>query len=191
MDSLCRCRVHDGLAAGCAGFSNFGDTSLPENIYLRTAGKYQSARVGIFRFDSVVDAPRAGGRAADMLYKQLLKDRVFQEFYTEFSGEYPLTLEDRLRVARGKGYDLIIRGRVQSFLEGGMLQSSQVDEAMAVYDAASGKMLWYAEAFEAGDPVMDADHIFWSARARRAPSTRMLMERNSRKFSCLLKTDSR
>ncbi|MDD3082830.1 MAG: hypothetical protein PHW17_11470 [Desulfobacterales bacterium] len=72
-----------------------------------------------------------------------------------------------------------------------MLQSSQVDEAMAVYDAASGKMLWYAEAFEAGDPVMDADHIFWSARARRAPSTRMLMERNSRKFSCLLKTDSR
>lgn len=86
---------------------------------------------------------------------------------------------------------MIIRGRVQSFLEGGMLQSSQVDEAMAVYDAASGKMLWYAEAFEAGDPVMDADHIFWSARARRAPSTRMLMERNSRKFSCLLKTDSR
>ena len=85
------------LAAGCANFSNFGDTSLPENIYLRTAGKYQSARVGIFRFDSVVDAPRAGGRAADMLYKQLLKDRVFQEFYTEFSGEYPLTLEDRLR----------------------------------------------------------------------------------------------
>ncbi len=179
------------LAAGCASFSNFSDTSLPENIHLRTAGKYQSERVGIFRFDSVIDAPRAGEMAADLLYKQLLKDRAFQELYTEFSGEGSLSLEDQLRVARDKGYDLIIRGRVLSFLEGGMLQSSQVDEEMAVYDAASGKMLWYAETFETGDPVMDADHIFWSARARKAPSIRMLMEKNSRKFSCLLKTDSR
>jgi len=66
------------LAAGCASFSNFSDTSLPENIHLRTAGKYQSERVGIFRFDSVIDAPRAGEMAADLLYKQLLKDRAFQ-----------------------------------------------------------------------------------------------------------------
>ena len=176
------------LGSGCAGF---GGSCLPENIHLRTVGHYPSARAAIFRFDSVAYAPRAGEMAADLLYKQLLKDGVFRELCTEFSGEDPLTLEDQLRVAREKGYDLIIRGRVLRILEGGMLESSWVDQEMAVHDAASGKMLWYAEALESGDPVIDADYIFWSARARKAPSTRMLMEKNSRKFSYLLKTDSR
>ena len=176
------------LGSVCAGF---GDSRLPENIHLRTPGNYLSARAAIFRFDSVAYAPRAGEMATDLLCKQLLKDDVFQEFYTAFSGEDPLTLEDPLRAAREKGFDLIIRGRVLNFLEGGMLESSWVDQEMAVYDTASGKMLWYAEAFETGDPAIDADHIFWSARARKAPSTRMLMEKNSRKFSHLLKKDSR
>ena len=94
--------------------------------------------------------------------------------------------ESRLRTAREKGFDLLVTGRVLYLFEGTSQLPSRVDEEIKVIEAATGRILFYAEAREDDPPYIQSDLIIVLIQGRNAPSTMALMERNAQKFSRLL-----
>ena len=155
---------------------------LPEYIYKSPLKNYYSnATVGIFKFQSPVNAPQVGYAAASTLHKRLLQNKVFSKVVQEFDVE-DISVENLIKIAKKKHYELIITGIVRYYIEGSSLQESRVDEQIQVIHVPTKETLWYAEAVEIGRPVSSSDYIFFQIENEPAPSAATLMSINAQKI---------
>jgi hypothetical protein len=149
------------------------------------ANHYKGATVGIFLFESPEAAPDTGYVAADIVYRDLLIREWFPRVIPEFE-DYAQDPVYQMRIAKERGYDLIISGRVDYYFDGSELLGSRVDQLLRVHDVETGEMIWSAKASETGSVIYDADRIFYVERGAAAPSTVALMKANSTKFCNML-----
>jgi hypothetical protein len=182
------------LLAGCVAWSTkqasvSQDVPYPEHIYRSpTESHYQDGAVAIFCFESPAHAPFTGCAAAHALYQTLLREEVFRRIALEFGDGQEISLARQMEVALLKGYDLVLTGKVLYYFEGTELQPSRVDERIRVLDPRTGELVWYAEAFQVGEPVSDADYVFYRRKGTPAPSAAALMTSNAEKFANFLQS---
>lgn len=156
--------------------------NLPEYIHKSPLKNYYSnATVGIFKFQSPVNAPQVGHAAASTLHKRLLQNKVFFRVVQEFDVE-DLSFENLIKIAEKKHYELIITGAIRYYLEGSSLQKSRVDQQIHVIHVPTKETIWYAEAVEIGKPVPSSDYIFFKILNEPAPSAASLMNINAQKL---------
>jgi hypothetical protein len=161
--------------------------ALPEHVYTRPTEnlRYGDSTVGIFCFDSPSYAHGSGYEAAQLLYRALMRNAVFNKILSEIDrGE--LGLERQLDIAAEAGYDFIITGEVLYYIGGSDLQRSRVDEQVKVIRVSTQIPVWFAEAVGIGEPVHESDLIFFTKKGKPAPPVTDLMAMNAQKFCNML-----
>jgi len=170
------------------------EVELPEYIYQRPENMdYSQASVAIFRFDgpthvsglTSVLLPDAGYDAAHRLHQQLMQKGAFLKLIPAYDYE-DLNLHEKIELAREKGCDLLITGRVLYYFEGALLSESRVDEEITVIDVKTKKPVWYAESIELGKPIDDDDLLIVIIKGEPAPPASSLLVANAKKFSNML-----
>jgi hypothetical protein len=165
---------------------------LPEEIYVTPQYNYYHnlSKVGLFNFKDPSNAPGLGKAAAQYLYRELLKNKVFLNITFEFDIANIQT-ENLVKIAKAKKYDLIITGDLLHCFEGGNFAKSHVEEEMRIIRVIGKKTktLWYAIAVEIGAPNPSTDYIIIQSEGTPAPSALALMKRNAKKFCSLLQKD--
>ena len=176
------------LWAGCAYQRQveLSPPSQPEQIYVtRQLQDYRQSRVGVFTFSEPSYATGMGRAAAESVYHELLKKRVFFNVTDEdtLSNSCSAFVND---LARSKGYDIAITGELLYYFNGSAFQPSRVIERIKVVHVPTEEILWYATTREIAPPAPDIDFIFFRAMGYPAPPTRLLLERNAEKFCNML-----
>ncbi len=180
------------LMAGCSSsqglFSKQART--PERVYLRPLRNYyQNSAVLVFEFKSPYYAPGSGYAAANILYQTLLKSNTFRKVdFIPKAGT--LNMEDQLNVAREKGADLIITGRVKYYFDGKIYLRSRVDQEIRIISSASNKTHWYAEASSSGKTRPEQDFILVKRKEKKGPAPKELMAENAAKFLVMIRRES-
>ncbi len=160
---------------------------FPENIYvLPEVNSYGSSTVGIFRFIEPPNLHGAGTQAAETVYNELLKNRIFSRITSE-TDYLPQNLKKILRFAKKKGYDLIITGEIFYYFDGSSSMPVHVAESIRVVHVLSGSTVWYAKAIDKAPPVYSSDYIFFKLKGASAPPASLLFERNAKKFCSMIK----
>ena len=161
-------------------------TDLPEHIYTTPEKNYYSTKkVAIFKFSEPPYAQGMGRAAAETLYEELLRNRVFVNVTPELDLS-DIRMEGLIDIARTKNYDLIITGDLLYYFEGSIHQPSRVDERIRVIHVATNNTLWYAEAVDIAPPAPFVDYILIEGRGARAPTAMGLLNRNAEKFCKML-----
>jgi peptidoglycan-associated lipoprotein len=176
------------LLVGCAYQRSvtLSPTGLPEEIFATPQqNNYSTSNVILFKFTEPSFAPEMGKEAAQCLYQELLKNRVFLNVTREL-GVTDIRIEELVEIARSKKYDLLITGDLLYWLEGSLHEPARADEQIRVIDVSTNRTLWYAKAVDIGTPAPYADYIFIEGRGARAPTARTLLKRNAEKFCKML-----
>jgi hypothetical protein len=168
--------------------------TLPEHVYKSPANQdYSQATVAVFRFQGPNLLPMVdyiqlydpGYDAAYRLYQQLLQKDVFRKLIPEYNyGQ--LTLDRKIVIAREKGCELLITGKVLYYFDGSPLLESRVDEEITVIDVKTKEALWYAESVEIGKTIGDCDLYFFRVKGEPAPPASSLLVLNAKKFVNML-----
>ena len=174
------------LLAGCAYQRNvtLPPVDLPEGIFsIPQSNHYGAARVAVFSFSAPSNARGKGKVAALFLCQELEQKGVFAEIVL-LPDIRDMTMRNLINDARIKRYDLIIVGELLYYFEGSLLEPSRVKEEIRVIKVKRGKpqTLWYANATETAPPALSTDYIVAQGKGAPAPSTAVLMRRNSEKF---------
>ncbi len=160
-------------------------TGLPEEIYVTPEENSYFRCVGIFKFREP-SYPRGMGRvASEFVYEELLRNKAFVSVTLE-TDVSDIRQESLVKLARDKGYDLIVTGELLYYFDGSLHQPSRVDERIRVIDVHTKKTLWYAQAMDIGKPAPYTDRILRLGRGARAPTARTLLKRNAEKFCRML-----
>lgn len=160
--------------------------TLIEHIYRHTSlDRMRNARVGVFGFESPINAPMVGFDAANILYHKLLERGVFQQVFPE-SDALNLTIQQQLELAKSRDYDLIITGKVLYYFDGSALEASRVDQQIRIIEVSTGGIFWYAETVEIGETILDSDYLVVEFKGQPAPSALDLMGRNAGKLCSML-----
>jgi hypothetical protein len=159
---------------------------LPEQIYVSPQfDDYSQERVGVFTFSELSYAPGMGRAAAESIYRELLRKRVFSNVTDEaaFSNTYAVSIID---LARSKGYDIAITVELLYYFDGSAFQPSRVAERIKVVHVPTKEILWYAATTEVSTPAPDTDYIFLTGMGYSALPTTLLLQRNAEKLSNML-----
>ncbi|MDY6843955.1 MAG: thrombospondin type 3 repeat-containing protein, partial [Thermodesulfobacteriota bacterium] len=161
----------------------FEFSDIPEQVYLiPQVNDYELSTVGVFRFARPSYASGEMGKvAAEVLYNELLKKKVFLNIVNETELPY-VSVEHMVELARHKGYDLIISGDLLYYFDGSELLPSHIEERIQVVDVPSGKTLWYATAVEVGHPTPPIDFFLFTQEGAGASATTVLFRKNAEKF---------
>jgi tetratricopeptide (TPR) repeat protein len=181
--------------AGCAGKqlripyfhrgpagANLAMPPLPEHIMRRAeVEKHTTAQIGVFRFADLGTNINVGYTAAGMLYQALLEHNTFSAISSEIDSQSsdPAT---QLDIAKQKGYDLMITGRVLQYMDGTLYQESRVDLEMKVYDVKTAEYIWYATATEVDKPIPYKDYYIFKKKGQEPVRPSILIKRNIAKF---------
>jgi len=156
--------------------------SLPERIYQEpTRNAYENARVGIFRFFKPPHQTDVGYDAANSLYQALAQHTIFHTVISELGTQSP-DLAVQLDTARVKGYDLMITGSVDYYLDGTQYQESRVDVAIWAYDVNTAAIVWHAAATARSQPQAGKDYYLYKTKGKIALPAATLIEMNTEKF---------
>ena len=156
--------------------------SLPERIYRQPLrNTYAEAQVGIFRFSAPPHLTDVGYNVANSLYQALGQHTIFRTVTPEFES-LSLDLAIQMKTARSRGYDLIITGMVDQYLDATPYQESRVDVAITVYDVNTGAVVWQAIATAASRPQTGRDYYLYKTKGTRALPAAALIEMNTEKF---------
>ena len=176
------------LLVGCAYQRSvtLSSTELPEEIFaIPQENNYSTSNVALFKFTEPSFAPGMGKEAAQCLYRELLKNRVFLNVTREL-GVADIRIENVIKIARSKKYDLLITGDLLYYHDGSLHQPARADEQIRVIDVSTNRTLWYAKAVDIGTAAPYADYIFIEGRGAHAPTARTLLKRNAEKFCRML-----
>ena len=176
------------LLIGCAyqRSATLSPTGLPEEIFATPQeNNYSTSNVALFKFTEPSFAPRMGKEAAQCLYRELLKNRVFLNVTRELEVA-DIRIENLIKIARSKGYDLLITGDLLYYLDGSLHQPARADEQIRVIEVSTNRTLWYAKAVDIGTAAPYADYILLEGRGAHAPTARTLLKRNAEKFCRML-----
>ena len=155
---------------------------LPEHIMKRSKlEEHNTARIGVFRFTDMGNNIGVGYTAAGMLYQALLKYNTFAVIGSEIDNQ-GADLATQLGIAKQKGYDLMVTGRVLQYLDGTLYQESRVDLELKVYDVMTTENLWYATASAADQPLPNKDYYVFKKKGREPAPPSILIEKNIAKF---------
>jgi len=156
--------------------------SLPERIHQQPPhNSYVNARVGVFRFFEPPHQNDVGYNAANSLYQALTQHTIFRAVISELSIQSP-DLAVQLDTARVKGYDLMITGSVDYYLDGTQYQESRVDVAIWAYDVNTAAIIWHAAATARSQPQAGKDYYLYKTKGKIPLSAATLIEQNTEKF---------
>ncbi len=177
------------FTSGCsilAGRSLVGP-GKPEEVYIApNYNHYRNSKVGVFSFTEPSYAPGTGRAAAQMLCRQLEKNRVFAKTTLEYT-----TIPDKMmEVAKQEKYDLIITGDVLYWFDGSAMEASRVEQEIKVIKPLGKKAttLWRARAAETAWPKPLKDYLLFQKGLSPAPTTMALLMKNSGKFCNMMKS---
>jgi hypothetical protein len=176
------------LTAGCGKKIlplPLGDTaiaSLPERIYQQPEqNRYGNARVGVFRFTEPPQQTNVGYEVANSLYQALAAQTIFHVVTPELGSPSP-DLAVQLDTGRDRGYDLIICGSVDLYLDGTQYQESRVDVTLTAYDVNTAAIVWHAVATASSRPESGKDYYLYKTKGTEPLPAAALIEMNTRKF---------
>jgi len=156
--------------------------SLPEHIYRQPLhNTYANAQVGIFKFSAPPHLTDVGYNVANSLYQALGQYTIFHIVTPEFEPR-SLDLAFQMETARARGYDLIITGMVDYYLDSTQYQESRVDVAITVYDVKTAAVIWQAIATTTSRPTTGRDYILYKTKVKRPLPAAALIEMNTVKF---------
>jgi tetratricopeptide (TPR) repeat protein len=162
------------------------DLPLPEQIHKQPlSNNYRGAKVGIFRFADPENQENVGYWAANRLYQMLLEHHVFSQVYPHLENER-VDQAAQLKIARQKGYDLAIIGRVLRYLNPTLYQEARVDMELMVYRVDDGEILWWATASEVSYPQPQVDYFVYKKRGAMGLPVSTLINNNAAKITNLL-----
>ena len=156
--------------------------SLPERIYRQPLhNTYAEAQVGIFRFFAPPHLIDVGYNVANSLYQALGQQTIFRTVTPEFKPR-SLDLAYQIETARSKGYDLIITGMVDRYLDSTQYQESRVDVAISVYDVNTGAVVWQTIVTADSRPQTGKDYYLYKTKGKKPLPAAALIEMNTAKF---------
>jgi hypothetical protein len=156
--------------------------SLPEYIYKQPLhNTYANAQVGIFKFSAPPHLTDVGYNVANSLYQALGQHTIFHTVTPEFEPR-SIDLAFQMETARAKGYDLIITGMVDHYLDSTQYQESRVDVAITVYDVNTTAIIWQAIATATSRPKAGRDYYLYKTKGKRPLPAAALIEMNTVKF---------
>ena len=162
--------------------------NLPEQIHTESdLDAFENSSVGIFRFTEPGYARDTGKTAAETVYYELRKRRLFGRITNEV--RHPnLGSDDVMDLARANGYDLIITGEVLYYFDGTSELPSRVVERIQVSHVPTQEVLWQATTVEEVSPAEATDYFVAMGKGAPAPPATFLIQRNAEKFCNLLES---
>ena len=159
---------------------------LPEQIHAESPiDAFQDSSVGVFRFTEPAYASGTGKTAAESLYFEMSRRRVFSRVTNEVRHSN-LGSADVMDLARANGYDLVVTGDVIYYFDGTSELPSRVVERMQVSHVPTQEVLWHATTVEEISPAEATDYFVVMGEGAPAPPATLLMQRNAEKFCNLL-----
>ncbi len=150
---------------------------------------YQNSAVLVFEFQAPDYAPEAGYAAADILFQTLLRNNTFGKIdFVPMTGG--LTIEDQLKMARTRGADFIIIGRVKYVFEGRIYLNSRVDQEIRIISSNSNTTHWHAEMSSSGKTRPETNYVLIKRKEVKGPSLKELMAENAVKFVEMIRQGS-
>ncbi|AGW14599.1 hypothetical protein [Megalodesulfovibrio gigas] len=171
------------LTAGCSG-SSFDLASTPvlqieppvtvaysPQVYVHPAQHAERPYTAVFlpfRMQQAMDHSSHYGReVARLFYQTWLSQKLFpvMEFEESISGQHAnFGQSQAVAIARSKGADLAITGRVTRLLAGGSVGKSEVAIRLEIYDARSGQLVWSMAHSGSMESIQTHDYLVFFLR---------------------------
>jgi len=94
-----------------------------------------------------------------------MQDKVFPTLFYEPTQE-GLTTEQAILVARDRGADCVVTGRLAYVLDGGTRSDSSVSLSFEIYDVSSGQRIWSMAQSGRMDPDRGSDFVLFKTENR-------------------------
>ena len=162
--------------------------NLPEQIHTESdLDAFENSSVGVFRFTEPDYARGTGKTAAESVYYELRKRRLFGRITNEMR-HTKLGSADVMDLAHANGYDLIVTGEVLYYFDGTTELPSRVVERMQVAHVPTQEVLWHATTVDEISPAEATDYFVVMGKGAPAPPATLLLQRNAEKFCNLLES---
>lgn len=164
-------------------------STLPQNIYTQPDYDYYTdSRVGVLEFNSPDYAKDSGKKAAEKLYKELLKKNKALALVFIHQSQLPAGQNSLIQLMKSKNLDLLITGEVKDFSEGGNYQQSLVCEEIKIFEPANDGLhtLWHAQSCETSKYSKSRDLIFFRTAGKPPAPAALLMEKIALQFANML-----
>jgi hypothetical protein len=162
---------------------------LPHNIYTQPEYDYYTdSRAGVLEFNSPDYAKDSGKKAAEKLYKELLKKNKASGLVFIPQSQLPAGQSYLIQLMKSKKLDLLITGEVKEICAGGNYQHSRVCEEIKIFEPANDglRSLWYARSCETSDYLKSRDLIFFRTPGKPSAPADLLMEKIALQFANML-----
>ncbi|GFK94648.1 hypothetical protein NNJEOMEG_02495 [Fundidesulfovibrio magnetotacticus] len=113
----------------------------------------------------VVNARHLSKQLTEVFTNTWLEDKVFPALFYEPSQEM-LSNEQAILVARDRGADCVVTGRIAYIYAGGTRAESAVSISFEIFDVNSGQRIWSMAQSGRMDPGRSADYIFFKRESR-------------------------
>lgn len=188
---LALCAVFLALASGCSIPSKIKlpASGYPEAIYTIPADNPAAGETAmVFGFTEPPYAPGVGRSASLDMAQALVQSGVFAGVKMN-PAACNQSLQTLNAIARHAGCTLFICGNISYYFEGSDFAAAGISQDIRVFKAGLPQplMLWQAEAREAAAPIARSDYILFHSAGAAAPPTDLLLERNSAKFSHMIR----
>lgn len=175
------CSVQSRIKLPPVGYPEAIYTIPPEN----TAAGHTAM---VFGFTEPAYAPGIGKTASLDMAHALVQNGLFMEVkMNPTSCNQPLQALNA--IARRAGYALFVCGNISYYFEGSDFAAAGIFQDIRVFKTGIPQpvLLWHAEAREATAPIARTDYILFHSAGAAAPATPLLLERNSLKFSHMIR----
>jgi len=112
-----------------------------------------------------VNARHLSKQLTEVFANTWTQDQVFPAVFYE-PGQEGLTNEQAILVARDRGADCVVTGRIAYVLAGGTRSESAVSLSFEIFDANTGQRIWSMAQSGRMDPGRSSDFIFFRRESR-------------------------
>jgi len=113
----------------------------------------------------VVNARHISKQLTEIFANTWMQDQVFPAVFYEPSQE-GLSNEQAILVARDRGADCVVTGRIGYVLAGGTRSDSAVSLSFEIFDVNSGQRIWSMTQAGRMDPGRSADYVLFKRESR-------------------------
>jgi len=113
----------------------------------------------------VYNARHLSKQLTEVFANTWMQDQVFPTIFFEPTAE-GLTNEQAILVARDRGADCVVTGKLAYILAGGTRSDSAVSLSFEIFDVNSGQRIWAMSQAGRMDPDRSADMIFFKRESR-------------------------
>jgi len=113
----------------------------------------------------VINARHVSKQLTEIFANTWMQDKVFPTLFYEPTQE-GLTREQAILVARDRGADCVVVGRLAYLLDGGTRSDSAVSLSFEIFDVNSGQRIWSMAQAGRIDPGRSSDYVLFKRESR-------------------------